>query len=287
MSNYYFHANSWIGDLLFETPDRDLAGFFWQFSRQYRGYSTTNGIFLSQQEMAAELGVSLTYFKKQMAKLIQMGIVSYSRLSSHPRGGCVYFINIDEPGQYDAKATSMQFKNSKKTPPKKLAERKIKVIPLPAVEKVSTVVELQDSLASKYSTIFPSQKVFAEGLIREALQEGNSIKTVVNGLYEIKAKGFTLSRIGFEYSLKEISTHIPLDVQAQVNKDLNSMMDLVHIESKRNQEIKVESEKTGQKVALQKEQERLDARLAAKAAQVKPVVSSELVSMAAEINWEG
>lgn len=212
-----------LPDWLFEFSKTNSAAitFFYQFRLMYGGLN--GGVYKNQKDVAAQVGSSESTVRRCLTALVKVGALSVGR--RHRKwAGNIYFFN-SFPHEHDEIARTYHLTRSYK-PGAKLPQVPVKPYVSKAPERmqmvdISACTSVENAcqmLAKHYAKMFPEQEGMVKALILHFLDPDGNIKQIVNGLYEMKAKGWKVSRASFENSLKERGNFIPLELEKDINK---------------------------------------------------------------------
>jgi hypothetical protein len=202
--------NAWILELLAKPETYYLLGFFVHFQQLFGGLSKSKGIYLTQTEMAEHMTMGDTQFKKNLKTLVDLGIISSARLSDHPRASSVYFININEPHEFDAKASS---RTRKKTD--------IFADAMSDYTKECTNISYDATLG-----MLAEEKALCQKTLFEYLIQGKSLKRLVNAITVLRKQEapFTLHNWNKALRHKYILEEKQLNAVTTKTKQLKELM---------------------------------------------------------------
>lgn len=193
----HLSQDKWIIELTL--PDYELGGFFQHFQFLFGGMSKSKGIHLSQREISEHMGKSTRYVKYKLAELVELGILSYARKSSHPRAGGVYFININKPGEFDDKAQACI-----------LTDTRVKPVVVQAEEVIDQAIEQSASFAAQCmavaveagtSFINPSDGIQVRDFVYQGLlSEAISVAQAINAVRILKTGNHPCTRSNWDWA---------------------------------------------------------------------------------------
>lgn len=227
-----------LPDWLFEFSKTNSAAitFFYQFRLMYGGLN--GGVYKNQKDVAAQVGSSESTVRRCLTALVKVGALSVGR--RHRKwAGNIYFFN-SFPHEHDETARTYHLARSYK-PGAKLPQVPVKPYVSKAPESKQTVDisactssdNAYQMLAKHYAKLFPEQEGITKALLLDYLDPEGNIKQAVNGLYEMKAKGWKISQKAFENSLKERGDFIPKDLEQAVNKQRDKVNLLRRLEAEK------------------------------------------------------
>lgn len=98
------------------------------------------------------------------------------------------------------------------------AEKLLTGEPVREPEVAQMLEEAYNRVAAYYAKAFPENESFVKALLFQHLDEGHSIKTAVNALYEIKIKKLPMTHKIFSNGVNSFRDYIPLEDVNKVNK---------------------------------------------------------------------
>lgn len=219
----------WLDELAKDNPS--AVAFFYRFRLRYGGLR--NGVYKDQENMAAEMGMPHSTFKKHLKTCVEVGAISKGR--RHRKwSGSIYFFN-GYPHEHDELAKAYHLvRQYPQAAPLNLPDTKYRATPEKAealdLSACTSVDNAYQMLAKHYSKLMEGQESFTKALLLNFLNEGGNIKQAVNGLYELRAKGYKISQAAFDNSLKERGDFIPQHLEVHVNKQRDKVTSLLRAE---------------------------------------------------------
>lgn len=212
--------------------------FYYCFRLHYGGMAS---VYKDQEAMAAELGYPYSTFKKHLKALVEVGAISRGRRHRKWSGSILFFNAY--PHQNDEVARTYhlarQYPEAKPVagPAPQFTEtpKPKQTVDISACTSAENAYQM---LAKHYAKLFPEQEGLAKALLLNYLSPEGNIKQAVNGLYEMKAKGWKISHSAFDSSLKERGDFIPQDHEQAVNKQRDKVNELRRVEALKAHEAK-------------------------------------------------